>query len=81
MSLRKGSAEIAQQAAAKAADDAGAPMTPDQIAYLKELGRRAGDVDAFDEALTRGEAQKRIAALEALLEGEQNGGVERLPRT
>jgi hypothetical protein len=81
MSLRKGSAEIAQQAAAKAADDAGAPMTLDQIAYLKELGRRAGDVDAFDEALTRGEAQKRIAALEALLEGEQHGGVERLPRT
>jgi hypothetical protein len=81
MSLRKGSAEIAQQAAAKAADDAGAPMTPDQIAYLKELARRAGDVDAFDEALTRGEAQKRIAALEALLEGEQHGGVERLPRT
>jgi len=81
MSPRKRSAEISQRAAAKAADDAGAPMTPDQIEYLKELGRRAGDADAFNETLTRGEAQKRIAALEALLEREQHSGVERLPRT
>ena len=81
MSRRKSSAEIAQQAAAKAADDAEAPMTPDQIKHLQELWRRAGDTDAFDENLTRGEAQKRIAALEALLEREQHSGVERLPRT
>ena len=40
MSLRKSSTEIAQQAAVKAADDADAPMTPDQIEYLKELSAR-----------------------------------------
>ena len=36
---------------------------------------------AFNENLTRGEAQKRIAALEALLDREQHSGTERLPRT
>ena len=81
MSRRKSSTEIPQQASVKAADDAEAPMTRDQIKHLKELWRRAGDSDAFNENLTRGEAQKRIAALEALLEREQHSGTERLPRT
>ena len=80
MPLRKGSPED-QPRAAKAADDADAPMTPDQIRYLKELSQRAGDPDAFDETLTFGEAQKRIVALEALLEREEHSGKERLPRT
>ena len=70
-----------QPPAAKAADDADAPMTPDQLSYLNELWRRAGDSDAYGETLTRGEAQKRIAALEALLEREEHSGRERLPRT
>jgi hypothetical protein len=64
MSLRKSSPAVPQHTVAKAADDADAPMTPEQINYLKELWRRAGDTDAFDENLTRGEAQKRITALE-----------------
>jgi Protein of unknown function (DUF3072) len=81
MSLRKRLGRDRAASRRETADDAGAPMTPDQIEYLKELARRAGDADAFDETLTRGEAQKRIAALEALLEREQHGGVERLPRT
>ena len=81
MSLRKRSTEIPHQASVKAADDAEAPMTPDQIKYLKELWRRAGDSDAFDENLTKGEAQKRITALEVLLEREEHSGTERLPRT
>ncbi|HET7679927.1 MAG TPA: DUF3072 domain-containing protein [Xanthobacteraceae bacterium] len=81
MSLRKNSPTDPQHAVAKAAADADAPMTPDQIEYLKELWRRAGDADAFDENLTRGEAQKRIAALETLLEHERDSGVDRLPRT
>ena len=67
--------------AAKAADDAGAPMTLEQIERLKALSRRAGDPDAFGETLTRGEAQRRIAALQTLLDREQHSGVERLPRT
>lgn len=81
MSLRKSSPEIPRHGGAKAADDADAPMTPDQIKYLKELWRRAGDTDAFDETLTRGEAQKRIAALEVRLEHEQHSGQDRRPRT
>ena len=81
MSLRKNSPESPPQAAANTADDADAPMTPDQINYLKELWRRAGDTDAFDENLTRGEAQKRITALETRLEREQHSGADRLPRT
>jgi hypothetical protein len=56
-------------------------MTPEQLARLQELWRRAGDTDAYDETLTRGEAQRRIAALEALLEREAHSGRERLPRT
>ena len=80
MSLRKSSPEI-PHASVKAADDADAPMTPDQIKHLNELWRRAGDSDAFDENLTRGEAQKRITALETRLEREQHSGADRLPRT
>jgi hypothetical protein len=56
-------------------------MTPDQLKYLKELWRRAGDTDAFDENLTRGEAQKRIIALETRLAREEHSGADRLPRT
>jgi hypothetical protein len=81
MPLHKSSRKDPPHAVAIAAGDADAPMTPDQIEYLKELWRRAGDTDAFDENLTRGEAQKRIAALETLLEHEQHSGVDRLPRT
>ena len=81
MSLRKSSPEIPQHASAKAADDVDAPMTPEQLKYLKELWRRAGDTDAFDENLTKGEAQKRITALETRLEREQHSGADRLPRT
>ena len=62
MPLRKSSPKK-QPRAVKAADDAGAPMTPDQIMYLKELSQRAGDPEAFDETISRGEARKRIAAL------------------
>jgi len=71
----------ARRPAAKAPDDAGAPMTLAQIEQLKALSRQAGDPDAFGETLTRGEAQKRIAALQILLDREQHSGVERLPRT
>jgi hypothetical protein len=81
MSLRKSSTEIPQQASVKAAGDAEAPMTRDQIKHLKELWRRAGDSDAFGENLTRGEAHKRITALETQLEREQDSGIYRLPRT
>ena len=80
MSLRKSSPEI-PHASAKVAEDADAPMTPDQIKHLQELWRRAGDTDAFDENLTRGEAQKRITALETRLEREQHSGADRVPRT
>jgi hypothetical protein len=66
---------------AKTADEAGAPMTLAQIAQLKALSRQAGDPDAFGETLTRGEAQKRIAALQILLDREEHSGAERLPRT
>jgi hypothetical protein len=81
MSLRKTPLEFPPSAAATPADDTEAPMTPEQLAMLKELWRRAGDTDAYDETLTRGEAQKRIVALETLLEREAHSGRERLPRT
>ena len=81
MPSRKGPPRSLRHAAAKAAGNADAPMTPEQIGRLQELSRRAGDTDAFDEMLTRGEAAKRIAALEALLEREEHSGRERLPRT
>jgi hypothetical protein len=80
MSLRKTSPEDPPRAA-KAADDADAPMTPEQLGRLRDLWRQAGDSDAFDETLTRGEAQRRIAALETLLERERHSGRDRLPRT
>lgn len=57
------------------------PMTPEQAEILKALALRAGDPQAFDAALTSGEADRRILALETLLASEQNGGKERLPRT
>jgi len=69
-----------RQPDAKAAN-AAAPMTLEQINHLRTLWRRAGDPDAFDERLTQGEAQKRIAALEALVDREQHSGAYRLPRT
>lgn len=78
MSQRKQSPDAP---AAKAAADPAAPMTLEQINKLRALWRRAGDPDAFDEALTRSEAQKRIDALETLLEREAHSGIERLPRT
>jgi hypothetical protein len=81
MSLRKTPLESPPPAAAKPGDDAEAPMTPEQLTLLTELWRRAGDTDAYDETLTRDEAQKRIVALEALLEREEHSGRERLPRT
>jgi Protein of unknown function (DUF3072) len=62
-------------------DGTEAPMTVEQLALLQELSRRAGDTDAYDETLTRDQAQKRIDALEALLEREEHSGRERLPRT
>ena len=81
MSLRKSSPGIPHASGAKGAEDADAPMTPDQIKHLNDLWRRAGDTDAFDENLTKGEAQKRITALETRLEREQQSGADRLPRT
>ena len=81
MSLGKSLPKITLDASAKTSDDADARMTPGQLKRLKELWRRAGDTDAFDENLTRGEAQKRITALETRLESEQHSGADRLPRT
>ena len=81
MPLRKSPLESPPPAAAKPAGGDEAPMTPEQLTLLKELSRRAGDSDAYDEMLTRDEAQKRIVALEALLEREEHSGRERLPRT
>jgi hypothetical protein len=80
MSLRK-HPPGSQPPAASTADVADAPMTAEQLDRLKELWRRAGDTDAYDETLTRAEAQKRITALEVLLEREEHSGRERLPRT
>jgi hypothetical protein len=81
MSLRKSPLETPPPAAAKPAAATEVPMTPEQFALLKELWRRAGDTDAYDETLTRDEAQKRIVSLQALLEREEHSGRERLPRT
>jgi hypothetical protein len=61
--------------------DTETPMTPEQLTQLKALSQRAGDTNAYDETLSSAEAQKRIAALEALLEREAHSGIERLPRT
>jgi len=58
-----------------------APMTPAQAAHLKTLCAQTGDDQAFDETLTRTEATRRIAALQAWVECERHSGSERLPRT
>jgi hypothetical protein len=81
MSLRKNPLELSPHGATPATGDSETPMTPQQVEHLRELARRAGDPDSFDETLTSGEAAKRIAALETLLERESRGGQERLPRT
>ena len=57
------------------------PMTTEQASRLKILSRQAADPDAYDETLTQAEALQRIVALNARLERERNGGVDRLPRT
>jgi Protein of unknown function (DUF3072) len=80
MSSRKSSHEDRPRTR-KRWDASDGPMTPDQIRHLKQLSQRAGDPDAFHEDLTFGEAQKRIVALETLLEREEHSGKERLPRT
>ena len=41
----------------------GEPMTGAQASYLKTLSEQAHDPDAFDEALSKAEASKRIDAL------------------
>ena len=57
------------------------PMTAAQREQLKELAGRAGDLQAYDETLTRAEAQQRIGALQVLLDHQEQSGVTRLPRT
>lgn len=83
MSLRKNPREFPQPVAGPAygTDEFDVPMTARQIAALKTLAGLAGDTDAFDETLTKGEATRRITALEVLLDREQHSGKERLPRT
>jgi hypothetical protein len=43
------------------------PMTAEQAALLRRLAHEAFDLDAFGEHLTRDEAARRIATLEAKL--------------
>ena len=83
MSLRKSPRGLHHRPAAsrEAAEDASAPMTAEQLAALKRLVALTGDIDAYDETLTRAEAARRIAALTALLDREAHSGVDRLPRT
>jgi hypothetical protein len=50
-----------------AAEDADAPMTAEQAALLERLARDAFEPEAFSPHLTRGEAQRRIAMLNAKL--------------
>ena len=50
-----------------AAEDADAPMTAEQAALLERLARDAFEPEAFSPHLTRGEAQRRIATLNAKL--------------
>ena len=52
-------------------------MTGAQASYLKALSEQAREPDAYDEALTKGEASGRIAALKAKLAKEKNAGSER----
>ena len=47
--------------------DADAPMTAEQAALLERLARDAYEPEAFGPHLTRGEAQRRIVALNAKL--------------
>ena len=42
-------------------------MTPDQAALLRQLARDAYELEAFSPRLTRAEAGRRIAALQAKL--------------
>jgi hypothetical protein len=46
------------------ADD---PMTPEQAALLRRLAHEAYDLEAFGAKLTRSEAERRIAVLQAKL--------------
>ena len=39
-------------------------MTGAQASYLKTLAEEAGDIDQYDETLTKAEASKRIDALQ-----------------
>ena len=78
MSLRKNPDELSH---GDANADAETPMTSAQREELKQLARRAGDLEAYDETLTGAEAQRRIAALRILLDREAHSGVDRLPRT
>jgi hypothetical protein len=50
-----------------ATQDADAPMTAEQAALLERLARDAYEPEAFSPHLTRGEAQRRIVALNAKL--------------
>lgn len=50
-----------------AAEDADAPMTAEQAALLERLARDAFEPEASSPHLTRGEAQRRIATLNAKL--------------
>jgi hypothetical protein len=45
----------------------GEPMTGTQASYLKTLSEEAYEFDAFDPALTKAEASRRINALKAKL--------------
>jgi hypothetical protein len=44
-----------------------APMTAEQAVQLKQLARNAYEPEAFSQNLTRAEAQRRIAMLNAKL--------------
>jgi hypothetical protein len=39
------------------------PMTPAQASYLKTLCEQAGDLEVYEENLTKAEASRRIDAL------------------
>jgi hypothetical protein len=43
------------------------PMTGAQASYLKTLSEEANEYDAFDPAITKAEASRRIDALKAKL--------------
>jgi hypothetical protein len=56
-----------QAMAKKLTTGAGAPMTAEQTAQLKQLAEDAFEPDAFGSHLTQGEAARRIAGLKAKL--------------